>query len=55
MTAHTTNRVPVIVTENGIELHQDGKLADLAPTVLALIGGKQPKEMTGVSLIQSNE
>ncbi|MDT8858714.1 2,3-bisphosphoglycerate-independent phosphoglycerate mutase [Alkalihalobacillus sp. MEB130] len=52
MTAHTTNRVPVIVTENGIQLHQDGKLADLAPTVLSLLGGEQPKEMTGVSLIK---
>ncbi|GAE33124.1 2,3-bisphosphoglycerate-independent phosphoglycerate mutase [Halalkalibacter akibai] len=52
MTAHTTNRVPVIVTENGVTLRQDGKLADLAPTVLSLLGGKQPEEMTGVTLIQ---
>ncbi|MFC0559362.1 2,3-bisphosphoglycerate-independent phosphoglycerate mutase [Halalkalibacter alkalisediminis] len=52
MTAHTTNRVPVIVTEDNVTLRQDGKLADLAPTVLALLGGKQPKEMTGISLVQ---
>ncbi|ARK32028.1 2,3-bisphosphoglycerate-independent phosphoglycerate mutase [Halalkalibacter krulwichiae] len=52
MTAHTTNRVPVIVTEDGVTLRQDGKLADLAPTVLNLLGGKQPEEMTGVTLIQ---
>ncbi|MBP3949960.1 2,3-bisphosphoglycerate-independent phosphoglycerate mutase [Bacillus suaedae] len=52
MTAHTTNRVPVIVTQEGVALRQDGKLADLAPTVLALLGGKQPKEMTGEALIK---
>ncbi|WP_227937327.1 2,3-bisphosphoglycerate-independent phosphoglycerate mutase [Alkalihalobacillus deserti] len=52
MTAHTTNRVPVIVTEDNVTLRQDGKLADLAPTVLALLGGKQPTEMTGISLVQ---
>ncbi|TWI60024.1 2,3-bisphosphoglycerate-independent phosphoglycerate mutase [Halalkalibacter nanhaiisediminis] len=50
MTAHTTNRVPVIVTEDGLTLRQDGILADLAPTVLKLLGGKQPVEMTGKSL-----
>ncbi|MGM0804476.1 MAG: 2,3-bisphosphoglycerate-independent phosphoglycerate mutase [Bacillota bacterium] len=52
MTAHTTNPVPVIVTQEGLELRQDGILADLAPTVLNLLGGVQPKEMTGKSLIK---
>jgi 2,3-bisphosphoglycerate-independent phosphoglycerate mutase len=52
MTAHTTNPVPVIVTENGVELRKDGILADLAPTVLTLLGGEQPKEMTGKTLIK---
>ncbi|WP_100405397.1 2,3-bisphosphoglycerate-independent phosphoglycerate mutase [Bacillus solitudinis] len=53
MTAHTTNRVPVIVTTENATLRQDGILADLAPTVLSLLGGKQPEEMTGKTLIKS--
>ncbi|GAE31613.1 2,3-bisphosphoglycerate-independent phosphoglycerate mutase [Alkalihalobacillus hemicellulosilyticus] len=52
MTAHTTNRVPVIVTDEGLSLREDGILADLAPTVLSLLGGSQPKEMTGKTLIK---
>lgn len=51
-TAHTTNPVPVIVTKKGMELRTDGILGDLAPTMLELLGLKQPKEMTGQSLIQ---
>ncbi|MGM7682958.1 2,3-bisphosphoglycerate-independent phosphoglycerate mutase [Cytobacillus sp. Hm23] len=51
MTAHTTNPVPVIVTKNGIELRDSGKLGDLAPTMLQLLNVKQPSEMTGKSLI----
>ncbi|MDN6162278.1 MAG: 2,3-bisphosphoglycerate-independent phosphoglycerate mutase [Atopostipes sp.] len=50
-TAHTTVPVPVIVTEEGIELRSGGKLADVAPTMLDLLGIEQPKEMTGESLI----
>ncbi|CAM3352657.1 2,3-bisphosphoglycerate-independent phosphoglycerate mutase [Paracoccus nototheniae] len=51
-TAHTLNPVPVIVYggPDGTTLH-DGRLADLAPTVLALMGLDQPAEMTGESLI----
>ena len=52
MTAHTTNPVPVIVTRPGITLREDGILADLAPTILDLLGIEQPKEMTGKSLIK---
>lgn len=52
MTAHTTNLVPVIVTEKGIELRKDGILADLSPTVLDLLDVKQPEEMTGKTLIK---
>ncbi|MDQ0206689.1 2,3-bisphosphoglycerate-independent phosphoglycerate mutase [Alkalicoccobacillus murimartini] len=52
MTAHTTNRVPVIVTEKGITLREDGKLADLAPTLLQLLDAKKPEEMTGITLIK---
>ncbi|MER1998456.1 MAG: 2,3-bisphosphoglycerate-independent phosphoglycerate mutase [Lysinibacillus sp.] len=52
MTAHTTNPVPVIVTKPGVELLEGGILADLAPTMLDLLGVKQPAEMTGSSLIK---
>ncbi|MDE5414119.1 2,3-bisphosphoglycerate-independent phosphoglycerate mutase [Alkalihalobacterium chitinilyticum] len=52
MTAHTTNPVPVIVTKEGVELREDGILADLSPTLLYLLGGEQPKEMTGKTLIK---
>lgn len=51
-TAHTTNLVPCILVDNDYEKAiKDGKLGDLAPTILALIGVKQPAEMTGVSLL----
>ena len=52
-TAHTTNLVPVAVIggPEGIRL-SDGRLADLAPTVLDLMGLDQPPQMTGRSLIQ---
>lgn len=50
-TAHTTVPVPVIVTKKGTILRTDGKLADVAPTMLDLLNIKQPKEMTGESLI----
>ncbi len=50
-TAHTTNKVPVILLGvPGATIH-DGRLADLAPTMLALMGLAQPVEMTGKSLV----
>jgi 2,3-bisphosphoglycerate-independent phosphoglycerate mutase len=51
-TAHTTNRVPVFLLggPDGAALH-DGRLADVAPTLLALLGVPQPEAMTGRSLI----
>ncbi len=52
-TAHTTNPVPVICF-NAPDVHAlaDGRLADLAPTLLALMGLEQPPEMTGKSLLR---
>lgn len=50
MTAHTTNPVPVIVTQQGITLNKSGKLCDLAPTMLKLLEVEQPAEMTGKPL-----
>ena len=50
-TAHTTNPVPVMLQGGpGRALH-DGRLADIAPTLLALMGLPQPAEMTGTSLL----
>jgi 2,3-bisphosphoglycerate-independent phosphoglycerate mutase len=50
-TAHTTNPVPLIVTVPGVELREGGILADVAPTVLELLGIAQPASMSGKSLL----
>jgi 2,3-bisphosphoglycerate-independent phosphoglycerate mutase len=50
-TAHTTNPVPCIVTKKNAKLRSGGILADVAPTVLDLMGIEKPTEMTGKSLI----
>ena len=50
-TAHSTNPVPLIVTTDGVGLREGGVLADVAPTILELLGIEQPPEMTGRSLI----
>jgi 2,3-bisphosphoglycerate-independent phosphoglycerate mutase len=49
-TAHSTNPVPVVVTDHGIELREGGMLADVAPTALDLLGIPQPEAMTAHSL-----
>jgi len=50
-TAHTTNPVPIFLAgQPGAKLH-DGRLADLAPTLLALMELPQPVEMTGKTLL----
>jgi 2,3-bisphosphoglycerate-independent phosphoglycerate mutase len=49
-TAHTTNPVPVMLLD-GTQGLQDGRLADLAPTLLALMGLERPTEMSGHSLL----
>ncbi len=50
-TAHTTNPVPLIVTDDTISLGSGGELSDLAPTMLALLGLPVPPEMTGKPLV----
>ncbi|MBD2239242.1 2,3-bisphosphoglycerate-independent phosphoglycerate mutase [Aulosira sp. FACHB-113] len=62
-TAHTTNPVPLILVEGekakipghgtNVELRSDGKLADIAPTILEILQLPQPSEMTGRSLVVS--
>jgi len=52
-TAHTTNPVPYILVNANpeVKLREGGNLADIAPTLLELMGVEQPKEMTGKSLL----
>ena len=54
-TAHTTNQVPfILVNTEGYGLREGGCLADIAPTLIELMGMEQPKEMTGKSLLIKN-
>ena len=50
-TAHSLNPVPLIVTVPGLKLREEGILADVAPTALALLGIDQPSAMTGKPLL----
>jgi 2,3-bisphosphoglycerate-independent phosphoglycerate mutase len=52
-TAHSLNPVPLILTIQGVSLSEGGILADVAPTVLDLLGIEQPPEMTGHSLVDA--
>jgi 2,3-bisphosphoglycerate-independent phosphoglycerate mutase len=52
-TAHSLNPVPFIVTVDGVRLREEGVLADVAPTVLEVVGIEQPAAMTGESMIAS--
>ena len=53
-TAHTTNRVPFIVVDPDAKLKgiEDGRLSDIAPTMLAMMGIDRPEEMTGRVLVE---
>lgn len=54
MTAHTTNLVPFILVSNRfptVKLKSGGRLCDVAPTMLKILGLSQPQEMTGESLL----
>jgi 2,3-bisphosphoglycerate-independent phosphoglycerate mutase len=52
-TAHTTNPVPFILVnyDQGWKLRENGVLADVIPTLIQVMGEKQPDEMTGKSLL----
>jgi 2,3-bisphosphoglycerate-independent phosphoglycerate mutase len=52
-TAHTSNPVPLVVTDAELRLREGGELSDLAPTILALLGLPVPPEMTGKPLATS--
>jgi 2,3-bisphosphoglycerate-independent phosphoglycerate mutase len=53
-TAHTTNPVPVLLMGGDATTLTDGRLADVAPTLLELMGLERPREMTGSSLIRAH-
>ena len=46
-TAHTTSRVPLVVTDDRVELLEEGELSDLAPTILGMLEVPIPVDMTG--------
>ena len=50
-TAHTTNPVPLVIVGKDVKI-KEGRLADLAPTMLDLMGIEKPEDMTGESLIE---
>lgn len=50
-TAHTTNLVPCIIIDNDVKEVHDGKLGDIAPTVLKILGVEKPAEMSGNVLV----
>ena len=55
-TAHSLNPVPFIyVTDNNSATVKDGRLADVAPSILHILGMEQPADMTGENLIQDNK
>ena len=54
-TTHTTNPVPFMVTNKEIELKENGKLADIAPTILNLMNLPVPVEINGESLIKKEK
>ena len=54
MTAHTTNPVPLILAGLEGSLRSDGRLCDLAPTILHLLGLPVPEEMTGATLLEGS-
>ena len=51
-TAHSLNPVPIVVVSDRVKSVKNGILADVAPTVLKLMGLEQPKEMTGEALVE---
>ena len=51
-TAHSLNPVPIVVVSDRVKAVHNGILADVAPTVLKLMGLPQPEEMTGKALVE---
>ena len=54
-TAHTSNPVPLVITDNGVSLQDGGGLSDLVPTTISLLGLAKPLHMSGHNLIVDRE
>ena len=54
-TAHTTNPVPLVVTDRGASLKEGGELSDLVPTAISLLGLAKPLQMSGHNLMVETE
>lgn len=55
VSSHTTSPVPFIITNKNYSLKESGKLADVAPTILYVLGENKPDEMTGENIIVKEE
>jgi 2,3-bisphosphoglycerate-independent phosphoglycerate mutase len=53
-TAHTSNPVPLVVTDTTVSLRENGELSDLAPTAISLLGLAKPLQMSGQNLLEEN-
>jgi 2,3-bisphosphoglycerate-independent phosphoglycerate mutase len=53
-TAHTSNPVPLVVTDPDVSLRAEGELRDLVPTVISLLGLAKPLQMTGQNLFEGS-
>ena len=51
VTSHTTSKVPLIITDKNYKV-KDGKISDIAPTILNIMGLEVPKEMTSDVLVE---
>ena len=51
-TAHTSNPVPLVVTDADVSLREDGGLKDLMPTAISLLGLAKPLQMSGHNLLE---
>jgi 2,3-bisphosphoglycerate-independent phosphoglycerate mutase len=54
-TAHTSNPVPLVVTDADVSLREDGGLKDLVPTAISLLGLAKPLQMSGHNLLEGEE
>jgi 2,3-bisphosphoglycerate-independent phosphoglycerate mutase len=54
-TAHTSNPVPLVLTDNDVSLRGDGELSDLVPTTISLLGLAKPLQMSGHNVIVESE
>jgi 2,3-bisphosphoglycerate-independent phosphoglycerate mutase len=54
-TAHTSNPVPLVITDNDVSLLDGGELSDLVPTTISLLGLAKPLQMSGHNLIVESE